>query len=173
MSTLSISRRYARALFDLISEGAKLRQGLESMAAVAADPAAAEFFGSPTVSPADKVAVLGKACGKLPKELQALAGMLAERNKLVLLPEIRELVEEMILQSESEVVADVTAASKLKPEVQEKIARALSDSVGRSVRLNVHEDASIIGGLVVQMGDRQIDYSLRTRLEGLRRTIAG
>jgi len=40
------------------------------------------------------------------------------------------------------------------------------------VRLNVSEDAAIIGGLVISIGDRQIDHSLRNRLEGMRRAIA-
>jgi len=173
MSTLRISRRYARALFELIGEGAKLRPELEKLAAVAGDEAAADFLASPSVSVKDKQAVITKVAGKLPKELQVLVAMLAERNKLSLLPEIQAMVEEMVRQSESELVAEVTVATPLKSDVQAKIASALSASVGRSVRLNVTEDASIIGGLVVQLGDRQIDYSLRTRLEGLKQAIAG
>jgi len=173
MSTLRISRRYARALFELIGEGARLRPELEKLAAVAGDASAADFLASPSVSAKEKQAVLAKVAGKLPKELQALIAMLAERNKLSLLPEIQAMVEEMVRQSESELVAEVTVATPLKADVQEKIASALSASVGRSVRLNVTEDASIIGGLVVQLGDRQIDYSLRTRLEGLKQAIAG
>ncbi|HXH73091.1 MAG TPA: F0F1 ATP synthase subunit delta [Mariprofundaceae bacterium] len=173
MSTLRISRRYARALFELIGEGAKLRPGLEALATVAADASAAEFLGSPAVTAADKSAVALKAAGKLPKELESLVALLAGRNKLTLLPEIRDMVEEMVRQSESELVAEVTVAAPLKADAQEKIAKALTASVGRSVRLDVHEDASIIGGMIVKLGDRQIDYSLRSRLDGLKQAIAG
>ena len=58
-------------------------------------------------------------------------------------------------------------------EAQKKgLAKALGDISGRSVRLNVSEDKSILGGLVVRIGDRLIDYSVRSRLEALKRAMA-
>jgi len=127
----------------------------------------------PTVPAANKAAILTKAAGKLPKELVSLATMLCQRGKASLLPEIAELVDELILQSQSEIVADVTSATKLDAATQKKIADALSKSVGRDVRLQITQDKGLIGGLVVQMGDRQIDCSVRNRLHGLRKAIAG
>ena len=55
---------------------------------------------------------------------------------------------------------------------EEKLSKALSDSTGKKVRLSVSEDKSILGGMVVRIGDRKIDYSLRTKLAGLRRALA-
>jgi len=173
MSTRHISRRYARALFELIQEGAKLQDGLAALAAVAANDEVAKVLGSSAVPAAKKSAVLIKVAGKLPKELVSLTDMLCQRGKASLLPEISELVDELVLQSQSEVVADVSSATKLDAAAQKKIADALGKSLGREVRLQVSEDKSLIGGLIVQIGDRQIDCSVRTRLQGLRKAIAG
>ena len=173
MSTEQISRRYARAIFELIDEGAALREGLAVAAEVAGCKEAAEVLASPSVTAEQKTAIVCKASGKLPGEVERLVALLSERNKLSLLPEILTQVDELIRQSESEVVADVTVASKLSEAGELKIAAALSASVGRKVRLNISQDASLLGGLVVRIGDRQIDNSLRTRLEGLQRAIAG
>jgi F-type H+-transporting ATPase subunit delta len=173
MSTRHISRRYARAVFELIQEGAKLQDGLAALAAVAANVDVASVLASSAVPAGNKAAILVKASGKLPKELATLAGILCQRGKASLLPEISELVGDMVLQSQSEIVADVASATKLDAAAQKKIADALGKSLGRDVRLQVSEDKDLIGGLVVQIGDRQIDYSVRTRLQGLRKAIAG
>jgi len=173
MSTRHISRRYARAVFELIQEGAKLQDGLATLAAVAANVDVADVLASSAVPAGNKATILVKASGKLPKELASLAEILCQRGKASLLPEISELVDYMVLQSQSEIVADVASATKLDAAAQKKIADALGKSLGRDVRLQVSEDKDLIGGLVVQIGDRQIDYSVRTRLQGLRKAIAG
>jgi len=173
MSTRHISRRYARALFELIQEGAKLQEGLSALSAVAANEDVARVLASSSVPAAKKSALLVKAAGKLPKELASLSAMLCQRGKASLLPEISELVDDMVLQSQSEIVADVASATKLDAAAQKKLADALGKSLGRDVRLQVTENKDLIGGLVVQIGDRQIDYSVRTRLQGLRKAIAG
>jgi len=82
-------------------------------------------------------------------------------------------VDELVLQSQSEIVAEVTSATKLDAAAQKKIAAALAKSVGRDVRLQITEDKELIGGLIVQMGDRQIDCSVRNRLQNMRKAIAG
>jgi F-type H+-transporting ATPase subunit delta len=98
--------------------------------------------------------------------------MLCERNKSELLPEIHLLVEEMIRQSESEVDADVVVATEISEALQQKLAVALEASTGKKVRLNYTTDKDILGGMIISIGDRKIDYSLRTKLDGLRRVLA-
>ncbi len=172
MSTQQISRRYARALFELIEEGVALEQGVQQLAAAVSVEGAEAFFASPAIDAAKKAEVLKKAV-PAPAELHRLVDLLSERNKLLLLPEIAEMVADMVRQSKAETVADVTVAAPLKADAQKKVAAALEKSMGRKVSLNVTEDPSILGGMVIRIGDRQIDYSLRTRLDAMRRAIAG
>jgi len=101
-----------------------------------------------------------------------LVALLAERNKAALLPEIAAMVEEMIHLAESELDAEVTVASAISDVLKDKLSKALAASTGKKVRLSISEDKSILGGMVVRIGDRKIDYSLRTKLAGLRRALA-
>ncbi|OIO73788.1 MAG: ATP synthase F1 subunit delta [Zetaproteobacteria bacterium CG1_02_53_45] len=173
MSTSQISRRYARALFDLISEGTDVRQDLAAVAAVASETEVAALLLSPEYPAALKQKVIIKATGgKISAEIERLVALLAERNKAALLPEIAAMVEEMIHLAESELDAEVTVASAISDVLKDKLSKALAASTGKKVRLSISEDKSILGGMVVRIGDRKIDYSLRTKLAGLRRALA-
>ena len=172
MSTRSVSRRYARALFELTGEGVKLRDDLAKLGEVVqADPIAA-LIEDGRVAASAKAKVLAKAAGKVSKEAVRLVEMLCERGKVSLLPEIAEIYDELESEAAAEVVADVVVAAKLASGMEDKLAKAVAKAVGKKVRLNVREDAAIIGGLVISIGDRQIDHSLRSRLDGMRRAIA-
>lgn len=173
MSTTQISRRYASALFELISEGSKIQDDLARVAAVAANDEVDAVLSSPEY-PADlkRNVLIEAAGGKVIAEIERLVSMLADRNKACLLPEINSLVEAMIHQAESELDAEVTVATVIDSATEEKLSSALAALTGKKVRLSVSEDQSILGGMVVRVGDRKIDYSLRTKLAGLRRALA-
>ena len=172
MSTRGIARRYARALFELESEGVKLADGLRRLAQVAQVKAVSDVLTDPQLPAAAQAGILIKVAGKLPKELVSLVNMLCARGKGCLLPEIHELFEEMRRQASAKIVAEVTAAVRLDAAAQDKLTKALARELGKKVELKVRRDAGIMGGLIIRIGDRQIDYSLRGRLEGLRRAIA-
>ena len=172
MSTSQVSRRYARALFELIQDGTDVRKDLAAVAAVASEAEVADLLASPEYPAELKQKVITKAAGKVGGEVERLVALLAERGKAILLPEISALLEEMIHQAESELEADVVVASPIDEELQKKLSKALKASTGKKVRLSVSEDKSILGGMVVRIGDRKIDYSLRTKLAGLRRVLA-
>jgi len=172
MSTSQISRRYARALFDLIQEGTDLRADLEKVAAAASADEVALLLASPEYPATLKKQVIVKVAGDISGEIDSLVGMLAARGKESLLPEIHALVEEMLHLAESELEADVVVATSIDPALHEKLTAALTASTGKKVRIKVSEDKSILGGLVVRIGDRKIDYSLRTKLNGLCRELA-
>jgi F-type H+-transporting ATPase subunit delta len=172
-NTAQVSRRYARALFELVQEGSTLSEGLAVVAAVAASDEVAEVLASNTYPARVKQDILLKAtAGKLSKEIERLVIMLCERNKARLLPEIHQLVEEMIHLSESEVDADVVVAESLDETLQQKLGDALAASTGKKVRLSYTTDKNIIGGMIINIGDHKIDCSLRTKLDNLRRALA-
>lgn len=173
MSTAKISRRYAVALYELISDGVKLADDLASVAAIAAVDEVAAVLNEPEYPAELKVSILTKAAGgSIGGEVSNLLSMLAGRNKLSLLPEINAQVEAMVRQAERQLNAEVTVASSIDAATEEKLVKALSASTGKDVALSIKEDHSILGGMVVRIGDRKIDYSLRTKLTGLRRALA-
>jgi F-type H+-transporting ATPase subunit delta len=171
MSTTSISRRYARALFDLQQEGVAIAESLSAAAAVASVAEVASVLDQPQISASVKTAIIDKAAKGLGKEVSRLVTMLCERGKASLLPEINALFEEMVRHASSQVEAEVVAATALNKAAQDSIAAALTKAVGRKVVIKTSQDKDILGGLVVRLGDRQLDYSLRTRLEGLKRAM--
>ncbi|MDX8411237.1 MAG: ATP synthase F1 subunit delta [Mariprofundaceae bacterium] len=172
MSTRSVSRRYARALFELAGEGVKVRDDLGKLSEVVQVEQLAALVEDAQVTAPAKAKVLAKAAGKVSKESVRLLEMLCARGKASLLPEIAAIYDEIESEAAAEVVADVVVASRLTSGMQDKLAKAVGKAVGKKVRLNVSEDAAIIGGLVISIGDRQIDHSLRNVLEGMRRAIA-
>jgi len=172
MSSITVSRRYAKALFDLSQEGVDLTSGLAKLAEVAAVKEVQDFLDLPNFTPEQKVAALGKAAGSISDELARLVTMLCERSKASLLPEINGLFEAMVREAEQRVVATVVVAAKPDAETKKKIEAAVADLAGKKVQLEIVEDKQLLGGLVVNIGDRQIDCSLRGKLEGLRKAIA-
>lgn len=172
MSAVAVSRRYARALFDLSREGIDLAAGLSALAEVVSVKEVQDFLDLPGCTPEQKVKVLKKAIGSLSDELARLVSLLCERGKTSLLPEINELFEEMVRADKESVVATVVVATKPDAESRKKIQATIADVAGKKVQLEIVEDRQLLGGMVVNIGDRQIDCSLRGRLEGLRRAIA-
>lgn len=172
MSSITVSRRYARALFELSQEGVDLTAGLSTLAEVASVKEVQDFLELPDCSSEQKVKVLKKAVGPISDELVRLVSMLCERGKASLLPEINELFEEMVREAEESVVATVIVAVKPNAETKKKIEAAVADVAGKKVQLDIVEDKELLGGMVVNIGDRQIDCSLRGKLEGLRKAIA-
>jgi F-type H+-transporting ATPase subunit delta len=119
-----------------------------------------------------KTVILIRAAGDLSREMQRLATLLCERVKACLLPEIVEMFDQMQREAEAEVVAEVVVACKLPDDIKGKLSASIEKVAGRKVKLKVSEDASIIGGAVIRIGDRQIDHSVLGRIEGLKRAIA-
>jgi len=172
MSTAKISRRYAVALFELIQEGVNIRPALLEAAAFSADADAKAILESPAYPNTVKCAMLSKAVsGSGAEEISRLVGLLCERGKACLLPEIACLVDEMIAESESSVDAKVTSAVKLTAAVQKSLAAGLTSAVGKTVNIIADKDAAILGGVVIRIGDRKIDCSVKGRLDGLRKAI--
>lgn len=172
MSAQSIARRYAKAVFELSEEGLKLDEAL-SVASQVVDSESAALLLSPTCPTGAVEAVFSKVLsGKSGSdEVIRLVMLLAKRGKLSLLPEIAAQFEEMVVAKSGQVDVDVTFAVKTDAAVEKSIAEALSKATGKKVSVTVSQDASIIGGMVVSLGDRKIDYSLKTKLEGLKSAL--
>jgi len=171
MSTASISRRYARALFELQQEGVDVASSLSAAGAIASVAEVAAVLEQPQLPAESKAKILDKAAKGLGKEVLRLVTLLCERGKASLLPEIAAQFDQMVRHAASEVEAEVVSAASIDKATQTRIAAALTKSVGRKVAVRVTQDKNILGGLVVRLGDRQLDYSVRHRLEGLKRAM--
>ena len=80
---------------------------------------------------------------------------------------------EMAAKQRDRVVADIKVAAPLTPEQSQRLAQALSQLKGRTVRLNVAVDPSVLGGVHVAIGEEVIDGTIESRLEQARRALLG
>lgn len=171
----TIARPYARAAFEFAQDARALpRWGelLDVAAAVAAEPAFDALIGNPKVTPAALAdLVLGIAGDKADGHGRNFVQLLAQNQRLALLPEIARQYALLRAAAENTVDVEITSAMALTPEETEKFARALTRRLNRVVRLQPRVDASLIGGAIVRSGDFVLDGSLKGRLERLGQTM--
>ena len=164
----SLARPYARAGFETARAGDQLEawhEALSLLAAVTQDARMGVILKHPGVRAKQKIDLLVDVCeGKLTEGMRNFLAVLAENQRLTLLPAIAELFAEYRHEHERVVDVTVTAAYELSDEQKNKLTEALARKLDRRVVLSVESDRSIIGGVVIQAGDTVIDASLRGRL---------
>lgn len=174
-----LAGRYAAALFELAGEQkavdavsgdlAAFRKAMEASADLA------RVVKSPVFSRNDQgkalKAVLEKmGAGKLTTQFLLL---LASKRRLFALTGIIQAYESLVAKSRGETQAEVTSARPLADAELADLKSALKARLGREPRLNTKVDPALLGGLVVKVGSRMIDSSLRTKLTGLRAAMKG
>ena len=178
MSELTTAARpYARAVFELAQETGELdswSELLELMGAVASNDEVKVLLDSPKMSKqAGADAFIELFDGKLDDKAKNLVRMLAENDRLSLLPEISHLFKELKDEAEGSIEAQVMSAKKLTKAEEDAISKALKERLGRDVKLKVGVDEALLGGAVIHAGDLVIDGSLKGRLEKLASTLVG
>lgn len=172
---LTLARPYARAAFSIARDAggdamASWSQALGFAARVAADAQVAALLGNPRLADDDAVALLSPdGAGDL---FASFLALLADNRRLVLLPEISGLYDELRAEAERVVRATVTSALELAPGELDTIKAALERRFGRDVEIETAVDASLIGGAVIDAGDVVIDGSLRGKLSRLQAALA-
>lgn len=176
MST-GIAGRYATAVFELAKEG-KALDTLEgdcvALSAAIVDSAdLRELIASPVYgrdAQGKAIAAVAKKMG-LSAIVASTLGLMAQKRRLFVLPQLIAQVNALIAAEKGEVTAEVTAAKALTKAQTDKLAKALKASVGKDVNIKMAVDESLIGGLVVKVGSRMIDSSIRARLAGLQNSM--
>lgn len=98
---------------------------------------------------------------------------LAAKRRLFVLPDIIRAYEGLVAKQRGEVAADVASARPLNDAEVAELKAILKAKLGREARLDARVDPSLLGGLVVKVGSRMIDSSLRAKLNGLRAAMRG
>jgi F-type H+-transporting ATPase subunit delta len=172
------ARRYAEALFDLARrEHAEDRWAaeLEAVAGLLGDERVRTSLDSPAIPFSEREAVLRTSLdGKVSPTVLNLTRLLAERSRLELIEPVAAQYRRLLNRQKGIVEAVVTSAQPLTPDESRSVRDRVTAMTGAQVDLREQVDASLIGGLTVQVGDRLLDASVRGRLERLRnQLIAG
>ena len=172
-----IAARYATAIFEIAKENnnlEKLEENVGDLAlAIGDSPDLRDLIASPVYSRQSmKAAVLAVAdkMDLIPALRNAL-GLMAEKRRLFVVPQLLEHLREMIADAKGEVTAEVTSATALSDEQAAKLAETLKSSVGKDVKIKTTVDEGLIGGLVVKVGSKMIDTSIRSKLNSLQNAM--
>ncbi len=169
-----VAGRYATALFELARDGDELdsvANDLDRLTMLLDESEDLDrALKSPAFSIGDKQRALSAVLEKAGiKGLSARFLMLvAHNNRLSLVRDMVAAFHALLSAHRGEVSAQVISASPLTGPQQETLAKTLKSTIGQDVKIETFVDPDILGGLIVKIGSRMIDSSLRTRLNNLR-----
>lgn len=173
-SISAVAERYAGSLYELAAEAksvAAVEKDLADFEAMLNESAdLARLIRSPVFSAEEQskaiAAVLEKA------GITGLTGnflrVVAKNRRLFAIPAIIKAFRRIAAEARGETSAEVTSAHALAPEQENELKAALKSVAGKDVSIAVTVDPSLLGGLIVKMGSRQIDTSLKTKLASLK-----
>ena len=174
MARTPTAKRYAQALFAIARDSGAEQAWLEDLRAARealADPTVVVYLGTPRVPIEDKQRIVAELLEGLEPMVANTVGLLIGRQALSLLPAIVAAYAELLNESLGRLTATMTAATAVSNEQRERLTASLSTMLDKEVVLDVREDASIIGGALVRVGDQIIDGSVRTRLQALKHRL--
>lgn len=172
-SQSGVAQRYATAVFELARDG----DGLDTLerdvdtlsAALRESEDLRHAIEVPIYSRSATSGAMAAVAAKLglSDTFANTLRLMASKRRLFVLPAMLTQLREMIAEAKGEVTAEVTTARPLSDAQRDKLAETLKAQVGRDVKMDVAVDEALIGGLVVKVGSRMIDTSIRTQLTQL------
>ncbi|MDA8963394.1 F0F1 ATP synthase subunit delta [Pseudomonadales bacterium] len=167
----TLARPYAKAAFQAAGDTSSVQlwaDQLTLLGSISAEPKVTDAISSSTVDAATQVATLTALMGgDLNGAVSNFLHVLASNKRLLLLPSIAELFNELKADLERSVEVNISTAFALDSAVETKLAEALKNKLQREIHVNTNVDKSLLGGVVVRAGDIVIDGSIKGRIAKL------
>ena len=167
-------QRYAQAIFDLALENNEVEQwgqDLEVVSEAFQDSDFAALMKHADMSAADKRAATGSVLAGVNTMVRNLVDLLVSKSSVDSIPGVYTSYTELLDQHLGRQRVEVTTAIALDEAEANRITSFVSELVRREVVLTTKVDESILGGLVIQIGDRLLDGSTKARLDGLKNRL--
>jgi F-type H+-transporting ATPase subunit delta len=171
---LTIARPYAEAAFKLAREQGAMpswNDALGRLAAVANAPEARAVVGNPNLTVAQLAGLFSDSSGVLTQEQKNFVTMLAQNDRLSVLPEISAMFAKLQHGQEGVVDAHVESAFPLSDAQLAEIVKTLEAKVGKKVSATASVNADLIGGVSIKIGDEVMDTSVRGKLAQLSKSL--
>ncbi len=173
-SSSNIGRRYAVGIFQLAQEEKAVdgwRTEIGKLDDLLADDVLRAAFQNPAVSIRRRMDLAAQLAPELRPETQNLMRLLIEHHRTRDMPAIRQEFERFADEASGIVTATMTTAIPLEESERKRYETVLSRKLDRKVKLGLRTDPAMIGGALIQIGDRLVDASVRTRLDRLREDL--
>ena len=172
----SSSRRYAEAAFQIAERDGTVEEWLRELdtaAEVLSDDAVVRVLANPAIPLRDRTQVIERILGdRVSRGTVNLIGLLLQRGRIERLPEVAREYRRLHDRRAGIVEAVVTSALPLDDGEVAALRERLATTTDARIEMSMQVDPSILGGVVVRLGDRLIDGSVRGRLERLRSRLA-
>jgi F-type H+-transporting ATPase subunit delta len=178
MNTRASAARYARALLDVVIEAGNPEEVEQQLLAFAellqTNPDLQKALTNPAVPVASKRGIVESVTTRLgmSKLAARLLSLLAERDRLSLVPDFVSLYRERLMEYRQVVRAEVTTAAPLTAERTAQMQQQLAQLTGRRVTMTTKVDPALIGGAVARVGSTVYDGSIATQLEKVRERLS-
>jgi F-type H+-transporting ATPase subunit delta len=171
MRRTTAARRYADAAFDVaLAEDALERwaSDLRAAAAVTEIEEVAQVLGNPGIPFDRRREVLDETLGGVDAKVRNLVMLLLQRGRIDQLAPVAEHFQSLVDRHDGVLTGRATSAAPLSPAETDEVRRRMEELTGARVELIFDVDPALLGGVVVRIGDRMYDGSVRGRLERLR-----
>lgn len=179
LHSAGLAGRYATALFELAMEKRSVEAVARDLAALKAQLAQSADFRRLVKAPVFSAEEQRLGMDAVLRRMEAapltlkFVLTLANKRRLFVLLDIIRAFEDLLGRRRGEIDAEVTAARPLSDLETVELKQVLKAKLGREARLTTKVDPALLGGLVVRVGSRMIDSSLRTKLQSLRSAMRG
>ena len=172
-----IAQVYARSLFEVAEEHDRVDVVREQLGqftdALAGSRELELFFFSPYFSTEEKKQGLDKAVEGADDIIRNFLAVLIENHRMPALMRIRREYDQLWREANKMLPVQITSAVPLDESVHARIGEEIGRQTGRTVELSANVDPDVLGGIVLRVGNSILDASIRTRLERLRKQVAG
>ena len=177
MISSNIAKRYARAFFKIAGEEQRYEDYAQELGRFSTlleeSKNLSEFLANPVFAQPDKKAVVEALLAKL--RLSPLTAnflkLLVDKRRIGILSDIEVCYRDLVEDALKKVSVTVTTAFPLTGELSSQLQKGLEGLTGRQVEMTVHEDPTLLGGIIARVGDMLYDGSIRTQLSNIRNLL--
>ena len=172
MLNIQLASKYATAIFEIAQDEKNLDGYDKDLGRVRADVfsilEAVKFFQNPLVPQQAKKDLLKRAFDKeISETVMNFLMLLVDKKRIGVFNEIYDIFTSLKNKAQGILIADVTTAFPLTKKQQDALIKKLTSLTGRKIKIRPHKDASILGGIILKIGDKRIDGSAAGRLRAL------
>jgi len=172
-----LAKRYARAFFDIAVEERKIEDYGRELASfstmVLQNKDLQEFLGNPIFELKAKKSVVEEllALVKMSDRTANFVRLLVDKQRIGMLAEVENAFKELMDKTLKKVRVSVRTAYPLSAELEQALKHRVAEMTGKEVEMTVEDDTSLIGGLVVRVGDTLYDGSIKAQLGNIRKLL--